>query len=156
MFLAESDINPQVIIVFVAMILAGLKALYEKMQAAKQQQEPPIERQTDDYDPSLEYEEVLQRHREKLGIPEVVRETTAPPPFPVEEVFVQPPRLKVAKPILTVEERQALQNLNIPSNRRKRSEITTKSRLKAHLSSPTAAREALLLSEIFGPPKSMK
>ena len=154
MFLAESDINPQVIIVFVAMIFAGLKSLFDKMQAAKQP--PPIEEETDDYDPYLEYEEVLQRQREELGLPVIVRKTAPPPPLPVEEVFVPPKRPKVVRPVLTAAEKQALQNLNIPSKRRQHSGITTKSRLKAHLSSPTAAREALILSEIFGPPKSMK
>jgi hypothetical protein len=152
-FLAESEISPQVIIVFAAMVFAGIKALLEKMQAAKQP--PPIEEETSDYDPYIEYEEVLERQREELGLP-TLRRTPAPPPLPVNEVFVPPPRPKVVKPVLTADERQALQNLNIPSNRRKHKGITTKSRLKAHLSSPTAAREALLLSEIFGPPKSMK
>ena len=33
---------------------------------------------------------------------------------------------------------------------------TTKSRVYRHLSSPTAAREALLLAEILGPPKAMQ
>ena len=36
--LAETDINPNVIIVFVAMIIAGLKALIEKRS---QQNQPP-------------------------------------------------------------------------------------------------------------------
>ena len=153
MFLAESDISPQVIIVFAAMVFAGIKALIEKMQAAKKG--PPIEHETSDYDPYLEYEEVLERQREELGLP-TLRQNTAPPPLPAKEVFVPPTRPKVIKPILSAEEKQALQNLNIPSNRRKHTGLTTKSRLKSHLSSPTAAREALLLPEILGPPKSMK
>ena len=152
-FLAESEISPQVIIVFVAMIFAGIKAWVEKMQAAKQQ--PPIDEEGSDYDPYLEYEEVLERQREELGLP-TLRRAPTPPPLPVNQVFVPPPKPKVVKPVLTAEEKQALQNLNIPSNRRKHQGITTKARLKAHLSSPTAAREALLLSEILGPPKSMK
>jgi len=154
MFLAESEINPQVIIVFAAMIFAALKALFEKMKAAKEP--PPIEEEEDDYDPYPEYEEVLRRQREELGLPAVIRQTIVPPRLPVKvEVFAPPTRPKVIKAILTAEEKQALQNLNIPSKRRQHSGITTKSRLKAHLSSPTAAREALLLSEILGPPKSM-
>lgn len=153
MFLAESEISPQIIIVFAAMIFAGIKALIEKAQASKQP--PQVEEDLNDYDPYLEYEEVLQRQREELGLP-TLRKESAPPPLPVQQSFVPPLKPKVIKPVLTAEEKQALQNLNIPSNRRKHKGITTKSRLKAHLSSPTAAREALLLSEIFGPPKSTK
>jgi hypothetical protein len=58
---------------------------------------------------------------------------------------------------LSREEKAALENLRLSSLRaRKESTISTKARVKEHLSSPTAAREALLLAEIFGPPKALK
>lgn len=154
MILAESGIDPQVIIVFVAMILAGIKALVEKIQAGKKG--PPPEATEEDYEAYDEYEALLEQQRQELGLPSV-RKTTPPPLTPmVEEIFTPPPLPKVTKPTLSAAEKSALANLKLDSPRHRKPTISTKGRLKQHLSSPTAAREALLLSEIFGKPKSLK
>lgn len=155
MILAETGIDPQVIIIFVAMLFAGLKALIEKIQAKKQ---PPVEEDPDEEYVYDEYEEILRLQREELGLPVVsTPEPSSPPPLPVFEAAPAPPALpKVTKPALSSAEKAALENLNLQSRRTRRSLISTKTRLRQHLSSPTAAREALLLSEIFGKPKSLK
>jgi len=95
--------------------------------------------------------------REQLQIP-----ATNPPPLPTPTGVQIPasasqPR-KVDLPTLSAAEEAALDRFNSRSNgpRRKVNSLSTKARLKAHLSSPTAAREALLLAEIFGPPKALK
>ena len=153
--LAETDINPNVIIVFVAMIVAGLKALIEKRN---QQNQPPQADDEEDYEELYEaYEAELAAQRQQLQIP-----ATAPPPLPTPTAVQVPgpapqPR-KVELPTLSAAEEAALNRFNSrPSGpRRKINSLSTKTRLKAHLSSPTAAREALLLAEIFGPPKALK
>ena len=169
MMLAEIDINPNVIIVFVAMIIAGLKALIEKRN---QQNQPPHAEDEEGYEELYEaYEAELAAQRQQLQIP-----ATAPPPLPtpVQTPAPAPPQLptptavqvpapaprprKMELPTLSAAEEAALDRFNSRSNgpRRKINSLSTKTRLKAHLSSPTAAREALLLSEIFGPPKALK
>jgi len=155
MLLAETAIDPQVIIIFVAMIFAGIKALIEKAQSKSSppQEETPIEEYFDGY-----YEEALQQQRQQLGL------QVAPPPqtthqfAPTPELIEPPaPLPKVTVPKLSPAEKQALKNLQKTANPiQKQPLISTKSRLKAHLSSPTAAREALILSEVFGPPKALK
>ena len=153
--LAEIDINPNVIIVFVAMIIAGLKALIEKRN---QQNQPPQAEEEDGYEELYEaYEAELAAQRQQLQIP-----ATAPPalptPIPVQVPAPAPRPRKVELPTLSAAEEAALDRFNSRPNgpRRKINSLSTKTRLKAHLSSPTAAREALLLAEIFGPPKALK
>ena len=153
--LAEIDINPNVIIVFVAMIIAGLKALVEKRN---QQNQPPQAEDEEGYEELYDaYEAELAAQRQQLQIPE-----TAPPPpptpIPVQVPARAPQPRKVKLPTLSAAEEAALDRFNSRSNgpRRKTSSLSSKTRLRAHLSSPTAAREALLLAEIFGPPKALK
>ena len=153
--LAEIDINPNVIIVFVAMIIAGLKALIEKRN---QQNQPPQAEEEEGYEELYEaYEAELAAQRQQLQIP-----AAAPPPLPtptpaqVPAPAPQPRKVELAT--LSSAEEAALDRFNSRPNgpRRKINSLSTKTRLKAHLSSPTAAREALLLAEIFGPPKALK
>ncbi len=153
--LAEIDINPNVIIVFVAMIIAGLKALIEKRN---QQKQPPQAEDEGGYEELYDaYEAELAAQRQQLQIP-----ATAPPPLPTPIPVQVPARApqprKVELPTLSAAEEAALDRFNSRPNgsRRKINSLSTKARLKAHLSSPTAAREALLLAEIFGPPKALK
>ena len=183
--LAEIDINPNVIIVFVAMIIAGLKALIEKRN---QQNQPPQAEEEEGYEELYEaYEAELAAQRQQLQIPAAAPSplptpvqvpAAAPPPLPtpttVQAPAAAPPPLptptpaqvpvpapqprKVELPTLSAAEEAALDRFNSRPNgpRRKINSLSTKTRLKAHLSSPTAAREALLLAEIFGPPKALK
>jgi len=151
--LAEIDINPNVIIVFVAMIIAGLKALIEKRN---QQNQPPQAEEEEGYEELYEaYEAELAAQRQQLQIP-----ATAPPPLPTpaQVPAAAPQPREVELPTLSAAEEAALDRFNSRPNgpRRKINSLSTKTRLKAHLSSPTAAREALLLAEIFGPPKALK
>lgn len=168
---AEIDINPNVIIVFVAMIIAGLKALIEKRN---QQNQPPQAEEEEGYEELYEaYEAELAAQRQQLQIPAaappplptpttVQAPAAAPPPLPASTPVQVPARApqprKVELPTLSPAEEAALDRYNSRPNgpRRKLNSSSTKARLKTHLSSPTAAREALLLAEIFGPPKAFK
>ena len=151
MMLAEIDINPNVIIVFVAMIVAGFKALIEKRN---QQNETTQAEDEGGYEELYEaYEAELAAQRQQLQIP-----TTAPAPLPTPIQVPAPQPREVELPTLSAAEQAALDQFNSRSNgpRKKLSPLSTKARVKDHLSSPTAAREALLLAEILGPPKALK
>lgn len=151
MMLAEIDINPNVIIVFVAMIIAGFKALIEKRN---QQNKATQSEDEGDYEGLYEaYEAELAAQRQQLQIP-----TTTPPPLPTSPQVPGPQPREVELPTLSAAEEAALDRFNSRSNgpRKKLSPLSTKARVKDHLSSPTAAREALLLAEILGPPKALK
>ncbi len=147
---ADLDINPNVIIVFVAMIIAGLKALLEKRN---QENSPPVPEDTSEYEELYEaYEAELEAQRRQLEIPAV----KTPPPLPTPAPA--PPRKVVKAPDLSADEEDALERFNSRSGGflHQKKSLSTKARVKAHLSSPTAAREALLLAEILGPPKAFK
>lgn len=164
--IAAFDIDPQVIIIFGAMIFAGLRALMARFQ---QPEEPPTEYYEEDeveYD-YAEYEAELARQRRALEL-----ESSGPPPLipqaPVPAVVTPPPLVPQQRPAvksvekkatLSEAEKEALKNFEALSQSprgRSGKSGSTKARLKRHLASPTAAREALLLSEILGPPKAME
>ena len=154
MILAEIDAN--VIIVFVAMIIAGLKALIEKRN--QQNQPPPQEEDQGDYEDLYEaYEAEIEAQRAQLQIP-VAAPPPLPTPVPVQAPASTPQPKKVVTPTLSAAEEEALERFNSRSDtpQRKKNKVSTKARVKAHLSSPTAAREALLLAEVLGPPKALK
>jgi len=153
MILAEIDAN--VIIVFVAMIIAGLKALIEKRN---QKNQPPQEEEDGGYEELYEaYEAELNAQRQQLEIP-VAAPPPLPTPAPAQDPTPAPQAPKVVTPALSAAEEAALERFNSRSDspRRSKSSLSTKARVKAHLSSPTAAREALLLAEVLGPPKALK
>ena len=158
MILAE--IEPNVIIVFVAVIIAGIKALLEKRAAEKN---PPTEEDTStEYEDLYEaYEAELEAQRQQLQISTQINPPPLPTPAPAPVYTPDPtpaPLPKVIAPTLSRAEEEALKRLESDSgpSRRKTNNLSTKARLKAHLASPTAAREALLLAEVLGPPKAFK
>ncbi len=160
------EIDPQVIIVFLMVLFAGAKALYEKFN-------PPKEEEY--YEPSLEeiHEEMRQRNEEfkrQAELEELEQQyeqaartatppTSNPPALPAlpAQPATRPPDTSPKRARLTPAEVEALKNFqkSASPSRSKRAYPSTKARLKRHLSSPTAAREALLLSEVFGKPKAL-
>jgi len=144
------DLDPQVILVFLMVVVAGVKALIERFQAKQADQNyDPLE-ELQPYEPEPEEREIIYRRQTETPQPQVELPplpSFTPPPLevvPTQVTQSEPPRvpapIKHKTPVVT----------------RSTEQPTTKSRLKDHLSSPTAAREALLLSEILGPPKSLR
>ena len=159
MIFAALPIDPQAIIIFIAVIFAAVKALIERGQKNKEPSPTPLfEDEEEEIDPYESYESELQKQREEMGIPPALPvRSQAPQLAPTPKVSIIPAAIKPAGHKLSREEKAALENLRLSSLRaRKESTISTKARVKEHLSSPTAAREALLLAEIFGPPKALK
>ena len=151
------QLDPQAILVLLMVIFAAIKAFFE--QRKKVGSEETLEEETN-LDLYQAYEEEVARQRKELqielsppasppqlsdAIPFSKPKATPPPPLPSEPVL----------PKLSAAEAKALNDLNLrkkTSSRKARG--STKSRVYRHLSSPTAAREALLLAEILGPPKA--
>ncbi len=151
------QLDPQAILVLLMVIFAAIKAFFE--QRKKVGSEETLEEETN-LDLYQAYEEEVARQRKELqielsppasppllsdAIPFSSANATLPPPLPSEPVL----------PKLSAAEKKALNDLNLRKKTRSRkSRESTKSRIYRHLSSPTAAREALLLAEILGPPKA--
>jgi hypothetical protein len=153
------ELDPQAILVLLMVIFAAIKAFFEKRK--KDDSEVALGEETD---PDLyqAYEEELARQRNDLqieispptspsplseAVPFSGKKVTPPPPLPAEPVL----------PKLSAAEKKALKALEARTKKvARKARDTTKSRVYRHLSSPTAAREALLLAEILGPPKAMQ
>ena len=159
--LADLPIDPNVIIVFAMVIFAGIKALLEKAKGGESGPEPYSEEDDGYLDPYDQYEAELERQRAEMGM-DLPSEKKTPPPLqtqpPPAPPIVQSVPAKPLQPTLSAAEKAALENfkrISSPSSKR-RSTTSTKARVKRHLASPTAAREALLLAEVLGPPNALK
>lgn len=160
--LADFPFDSNVIVILVAVIFAGIKAFLERNQkGADEEVLPDYELEEEDRaaGDQRDYEaEVARRQAEmqiELPAPRPVVEQS-PPPLPGAI-----PVSKAKKPTLSAAEKKALENLKRRSEQkakpgRRRSSGPTRSRVIRHLSSPTAAREALVLAEVLGPPKALK
>ena len=151
------QLDPQAILVLLMVIFAAIKAFFE--QRKKVGSEETLEEETN-VDLYQAYEEEVARQRKELqielsppasppplsdAIPFSKPKATPPPPLPPEPVL----------PKLSAAEAKALNDLNLRKKTSSRkAKGSTRSRVYRHLSSPTAAREALLLAEILGPPKA--
>lgn len=145
------QLDPQALFILLAVIFAAIKAFFE--QRKKDKTEEIIEEQTE-FDPYQAYEEELARQRRDLQIE--IPTPSGPPPL--TSLSPPPPLLSTpVRPKLSEAEKKALSNLNRQTKRRPlRRNDSTRSRVYRHLSSPTAAREALLLAEVLGPPKALQ
>jgi len=135
-------LDPRAIFVLLAVIFAAIKAFFEHRKKGESEE---IVGEETEFNVFQAYEEELARQRRDLQIE--VPSPTTPPPLPSVPI----------RPRLSRAEEEALYNLNLLKTRRSRKAgNSTRSRLYRHLSSPTAAREALLLAEVLGPPKSLQ
>lgn len=167
--LADLPVEPNVIIVLAMVIIGAVKALLEKAQKGRAEEAQHQEHQehfedNEAYDPYQEYEAELERQRAQMDIslPPEMPKKASPPPMPAtSKPTPTPPPVSLAqptRPTLTAAEKTALENLQLDSPRQRRAgaKSLSRNRLNTLLGSPTAARDALLLSEILGPPKALK
>ena len=154
------QLDPQAILVLLMVIFAAIKAFFE--QRKKVGSEETLEEETN-LDLYQAYEEEVARQRKELQIElSPPASTPASPPLlsdaiPFSKPKATPPPLppEPVLPKLSAAEAKALNDLNLRKKTSSRkAKGSTKSRVYRHLSSPTAAREALLLAEILGPPKA--
>jgi hypothetical protein len=149
------QLDPQAILVLLMVIFAAIKAFFE--QRKKVGSEETLEEETN-LDLYQAYEEEVARQRKELQIE--LSPPASPPPLSDAIPFSKPkatPPLpsEPVLPKLSAAEAKALNDLNLRKKTSSRkAKGSTRSRVYRHLSSPTAAREALLLAEILGPPKA--
>ncbi len=159
--LAEFPFDSNVIVVLVAVIFAAIKAYLERGTKSDGEEGTAEEELLEQYEAELRRQQMEREAREAAK-----KQRSAPPstpfPPPVPETFSVPMTHRgAAKPIrpkLTAAEKKALENFQRRSrtSEKRQSTDSTKSRVHRHLSSPTAAREALVLAEVLGPPKAFK
>jgi hypothetical protein len=161
MFLADFP-DGQVIVVILMVLFAGIKSLMEKI---KSHQGESSDSEETDYDPMEEfYEEHARQVREQREVVLLRQQGfVEPSPPPLPPVYAAPAPVKrpqIEKPTLSALEQQALRNLQkqkVEEPLRKRPKLgTARARALRVLSSPSAARDAVVLSEILGPPKSQQ
>jgi hypothetical protein len=153
------QLDPQAILVLLMVIFAAIKAFFE--QRKKVGSEESLEEETN-LDLYQAYEEEVARQRKELQIElsPPASPPASPPPLsdaiPFSKPKATPPLLsEPVLPKLSAAEAKALNDLNLRKKTSSRkAKGSTRSRVYRHLSSPTAAREALLLAEILGPPKA--
>ena len=163
------QLDPQAILVVLMVIFAAIKAFFEKRKNGDAEKVRGEETGPDLYQA---YEEELARQQRDLQIeispptspptsPQTSPQTSPPPlseavPFSSRKATPQPPLPSApVLPKLSAAEKQALESLKARTKKSvRKARDSTKSRVYRHLSSPTAAREALLLAEILGPPKA--
>ena len=155
------QLDPQAILVLLMVIFAAIKAFFE--QRKKVGSEETLEEETN-LDLYQAYEEEVARQRKELQIelsPPASPPASPPPlsdaiPFSKPKATPSPPLpSEPVLPKLSAAEAKALNDLNLRKKTSSRkAKGSTRSRVYRHLSSPTAAREALLLAEILGPPKA--
>lgn len=160
MILAE--IPEQLIFVVVMLVIAAIKALGEKFGKKPEQ---TYEEYEEDDSVEADYEEYTRQLRKRQA--EILtrqQQAESPPPLPnaapvVFEKPYNPPVVK--KPKLSAAEKNALENFQKTTPSRKKSSpigigSTARARARRVLSSPNAARDAIVLSEILGPPKGQR
>ena len=168
--------NPQAIILLVFMVIAALKFIGENLKGKKQgDDEQPL---ADLYEDSRE--EILDRQRsaspppplqkqapEQLSIldffgppvgsrPEEEVPSSAPPPLPGSTADTPRPTSK-PKPSLSLAEKAALKRAEKARAEAARPRRSNRRRpIRELLATPAAARDAIVLREILGPPKGQQ
>ena len=178
------DIDPQAIILLVFMVIAFLKFVGENLKAKNQQEEEPgdieelyertreeiLDRQRSASPPSGETSPAGRKAPEQLSIldfftpvsqpqPEPSLPST-PPPLPDEATappLPEPVTSPTPKPSLSTAEAAALERIRQAENQPARSRRTIRRRpIRELLTSPAAARDAIILGEILGTPRGQQ
>ncbi len=159
--LAEFPFDSNVIVVLVAVIFAAIKAFLERGNKADDGEGTIGEELLEQYEEELRRQQMEMEAREAAERQRSAASSTPSPP-PIAETFSVPMThregSKPHRPKLTAAEKEALKNFQRRSRTSEKGQSigSTKSRVHRHLSSPTAAREALVLAEVLGPPKAFK
>ena len=180
------DIDPQAIILLVLMVIAFLKFVGENLKAKNQQEEEPgdieelyertreevLDRQRSVSPPSGETFPAGRKAPEQLSIldfftpvsqpqpepslpstPPPLPDETSAPPLPEPEPVTSP----APKPSLSTAEAAALERIRQAENQPTRSRRTIRRRpIRELLTSPAAARDAIILGEILGTPRGQQ
>jgi len=179
------NLNGQVIMLIIFVVISGVKWFLEQLKKRNEDPYETSESLEDIYDEFREeirqrqtlvqpapQENTHQRHAEDIFTPHheefAQPHSSTPPPLPPETDYLReyqadpppPPVFTIKKPTLTAEEKAALariheQSLASPSQQRLRQRRSHAS-LRQLLASPKSARQAIILHEVLGKPKSLQ
>jgi len=156
------NIDGQVIMLILFVVISGIKWF---MEQAKKRNQP------DETSESLEeiyddFRDEIRRRQTEVQLPEQLfasqpAHTPVPPPLPTATEYRPdplPPQRKVNKPKLSAQEKEALARLQQQSAAQPTRVIQRQrhASLRQMLGSPQTARQAILLHEILGKPRSMQ
>ncbi|MBK1832044.1 hypothetical protein JIN77_15010 [Verrucomicrobiaceae bacterium R5-34] len=165
------ELDGQVIVLILFVVISGIQWLIKKIQG-KGQEDEVNESLEDIYDDFRE--EIRRRQTEVAGPPAppplpgsqpppqprpvVAVERAAPAAVPQQAIAIAPQTFKIKKPELSEEEKAAAERfqelLKSPGKRRRKRSAAGHITARELLSNPESARQAVILHEVFGPPKS--
>lgn len=141
-------IEPRLIIFIVVALIGFLQNVLKKKPSQHETYDVP----EPDYDPLGEFRDLIEEARQKAESPE-------PAPAPV--VIVSPPEpIHTAPEITKTAETEPSPTLNVSSKpkpeQQSRQPRQQKGSIQKLLTSPGAARQAIILTEVLGKPKSLQ
>jgi hypothetical protein len=173
-------LNPQAIFIVITVFILFVNKVVDMMRAkqaeraAKEerqarrnegsprppiQQQPPARRQPPPQRPASPFQDVLTELFEAAGVP-----TSSQPKKPPVSVTKPPPpipaTIRSTAPVLNKAEREALDRLELRNERslvnRQRHQRNLSDKITGLLLSKDAARQAIMLAEILGPPRGIQ
>ncbi|BDS08047.1 hypothetical protein NT6N_30870 [Oceaniferula spumae] len=157
------EISGQIVVLILFVVISGIQWLIKRIQ---ERNSPPdtSESLEDIYD---DYREEIRRHQTQTQAPPPTPQASQPPPIPsaspqhqVEAPAAYQRAIQQArqqKPTLTPAQKEAAERFQqLGKRKRRRKSAVGQISARALLSSPQSARQAVILHEVFGPPKSMR
>ncbi|SHJ32237.1 hypothetical protein SAMN02745181_1761 [Rubritalea squalenifaciens DSM 18772] len=166
--LADIDLDPRIILAIGFLVFSGLKWLFGKVGSQGQ-----AKHESDLEDIYEQYREEIRRKQTSnpTAPPQVIQQPAqTPPPLPIQHKSAQVSKpttvesltrsYRKQEPKLSKAEQEALEKIQssgnlLRSKRRKKARHGKTSYTKL-LSTPDSARQAIVLSEVLGPPKAMR
>ena len=174
-------LDGQVILLIIFVVISGIKWFVEQLKRKNEDPHETSESLEDIYDEFRE--EIRQRQTTVQGAPpqarhaediftphheEFAQNHSTPPPLPAatpyqQEYHADPtpaPIFTVKKPTLTAAEKQALARIHeqslATSGKKRLRQKRSHASLRQLLASPASARQAIILHEVLGKPKSLQ
>lgn len=171
--IADVSIEPQVVIAILFLLFSGVKWLFDKNKKGDDGESSGLEDIYEQYREEIRKRQTTTQQPSPPQLtaqPQVAAKKPAgtPPPLPATEavettmatISAYTEKMTKPRPQLTKAERDALKRVQdqktvLASKSRKRSSASNMSRYSSMLSSPSSAKDAIVLSEILGPPKAL-
>ncbi len=154
------DIDGRIIILILFVVISAIKWVIEKMKGKGDQPHEVSESLEDIYE---NFREEIQQRQTTVQQEQPVHSPPplpqSPPPVVQHAQHVQPQATQVSLPkkrTLTPEEQAAAARFQQLSSGKRKRRNSPKTSIRSLLSSPKAAQQAIVLSEILGKPKSMQ
>lgn len=163
------DFDGRIVILILFVVISGFKWLMERLKGKGEQHDvsESLEEIYDDFREEIRHRQTTAAEPQAPGPPPLPTAASAhvPPPRSVQAPVYQQPtpvpqQFKASKPELTAAQKAAAerfqQNAGSIGRKGRRKRSSSHSTARALLATPESARQAIILQEILGPPKSMQ